>query len=104
MEIKMIEFKNVCTDKAEGITTQDREDNMNFLREGVVGVKCTFAGCLSDALVSGLPGTESVLMTMNCRCCPDEYIGTVELYANGAINAYLKQRNVPVAIGIFRSR
>ena len=99
-----IEFKKSASNQPDGFTDQDREENRAFLRKGVEGVRIRFVGAFADALLAGLPGTESVLMTMNCRCCPDEHIGTVELYENGAINAYLRQNGVPFVAGIFRYR
>lgn len=99
-----IDYKDTCADKAQGITDEDRMANIAFLAEGVKGVTVIFAGCFSDALLSSLPGGETALMTIQRRCCPDEYIGSVELYANGAINAYLRRTGLLVPTGMFRCR
>lgn len=87
-----------------GITGEDREANVEFLRQGVVGVECIFVGKWADALALGLPDAQPTLITLSQRCCIDEYIGTVELYANGAINAFLRQDLKPVPTGMFRCR
>lgn len=104
-----IDFKTTRTNASEDTTPEDRRANLEFLREGVVGVECVFVGTCTEALVKefeqpGLTHIERILLILIQRCLPNEHIGTVEIYANGAINAYLKYKDIPTATGMFRCR
>ena len=68
--------------------------NRELLREGVVGVTCTYAGEPQDGLLSlAIP----FLPTMS-------FISSVEVYENGAINAYVRVQGGKRAMGFIRLR
>lgn len=69
-------------------------DNLNFLRQGVVGVECVYAERYSEELLGKLfyiSDLADALQVINARCFQDEKLGTVEVYYNESFNVYLKQ-------------
>ena len=90
--LEYVEFFHSDTDTA-------RRANGGILRDGVVGVNCLYAGDLFSA-----PLDVELKRTLNSRCCPDEHVGSVEVYENGAVNAFLRRDGLDVAVGVFTVR
>lgn len=61
------------------------EQNRAMLREGVVGVECVYSG---NAAGAGFP--TQVKNILGYRLNPDEQLGSIEVYANGVVNAFVR--------------
>lgn len=81
---------------------QDTRINRAFLRQGVQKQACVAAGTLE--VVSDLlsPPAFDALLRIIDGLFADEALGTVELYANGAFNAYRKRGGRVTGFYIYR--
>jgi hypothetical protein len=89
--LEYVEFFHSKTETA-------RYANRSILSDGVKLADCCFAGELFFA-----PIPVELKRMLNARCCPDENIGTVEVYSNGGVNAFLNRKNVEESIGVFKA-
>lgn len=81
----------------------DRAENRAFLAAGVAGVECVYAGPLGKAPGLLVEQRRALRMLVQ-RLCPDEALGTVEVYANHGLNVFLRQANIPSATGAWTVR
>lgn len=77
--------------------TNDITKNRHELAEGVVDVKCTYAGHLSR-----LPDNKLPMAELAHAALPGWIFGTVEMYANGRANIYVKIAGQNHSIGFLR--
>lgn len=76
---------NLGTDLETAVHEQAR--NRAFLRAGVEGVQCLYAGPADKAPLTR-EQSYAVVSVISNRLFPDEALGTVEVYANGALNVF----------------
>lgn len=77
--------------------TDDKSKNRDELAKGVVDIKCTYVGHLSR-----LPDNKLPMAELANSAHPGWIFGTVEMYANGRANVYVKVAGQDVAIGFLR--
>lgn len=78
-------------------------DNNGFLADGVRGIKCIAAG--SETIVAEHLNTRQKLLLAQLKDninTPDEYLGTVELYENGAMNVFHKRDRLVIGYWAYR--
>lgn len=69
--------------------SQEQAVNRANLAAGVKGIQCTHAGALSE-WNTATPEQVAAVQTIRTRLNPDEEFGSIEVYANGAINIFGK--------------
>lgn len=80
-------------------TNEGRKSNLSILADGVKGVECTYAGKADEShysiIAENVPNYLSLI--------PNDFkFGTLEVYANGAMNHFVKY--LDVAIGVITIR
>ena len=77
--------------------TDDISKNRKELAKDVVGVKCTYVGHMNHLENNPLP-----MFNLEKEMEPGWYWGTVEMYANGRANIYIREIGQDSAIGFLR--
>lgn len=86
---------------ADGIVfSDDKSKNRSLLTDGVQGISCIYVGPVEDAPTQDYKVWEQVYSLLQ----PGQFVSSVEVYANGAINAYVKQQGGKPALGFVRYR
>jgi hypothetical protein len=84
ISIDYLQFEKVTGD--ENNDEFARSENRQKLREGVVGIECLYAGSMDECTLILQPTKDLLLSRLN----PDETFGTVESYANGIHNVFVR--------------
>ena len=94
-----IEFKSVDLKDWDEL---DRKDFRNFLALGVKDTAVVFSG----NAWKWMPETAEQLIafqTIYYRLMPDEHLGSIEVYADGSFNVFLKQDSNVTGAWTYRS-
>lgn len=80
-----------------------QEENRRNLAVGVKGLKCVYVG-LSIEYKLFSDEQKQALNTILGRLCHDEYVSSVEIYENGSINVYGRQKGKSTWFGFWAVR
>jgi hypothetical protein len=81
--------------------TDNLAANRVALADGVTGETCTYAGGIT---ASPLTAGERQIATDTAPAVPVAYLSSVECYANGAHNVYVRDHHTEMVIGFVRVR
>jgi len=83
-------------------TSDNQFANRAFLNEGVRGVKCLAAGISKVVWEHLSEDHKATLSEWRMGVSDGEYIGTIEVYENGAMNAFRKSGGLVIGYWAYR--
>lgn len=83
--------------------SRSQKENNDFLRDGVVGVSVTQAGFKNELRLTAVQ-EQAMQSILDIATRANLFIGTIEVYENGALNVFLKNKVTAEVEGYARFR